>query len=220
MLLAHGELKLLKPHLRVHGFERLHALAAQQAPALLLTWHTGPYRAVGAALHIHGFELLVMERRAIPPSATVPLDRVSAGGDVWRSAAALKAAVDRLRGGGFVLLAGDGRQGIGGVEAEVLGRRLFFRQGLATLVRLSGAPVLPIVASWRGSSIDVTVHPPLEVPAGSPADQLAERVVGASARWLDSYLRAFPEEIWPERVRELLAAPAARDAPVLGAPRC
>jgi lauroyl/myristoyl acyltransferase len=221
MLLARRELKLLKPCLRVHGFERLHTLAARQAPAILLTWHTGPYLAVGTALHIQGFEVLVMQRRATLSSDAVRLDRVSAEGAPWRGAAALKAAVDRLRGGGFVLLAGDGRQGVGGVEAPVLGHRLLFRQGLATLVRLSGAPVLPIVASWSGNSIDVTVHPPLELPTGVGADELEETVVRVAACWLDGYLRAAPEELWPERIREILAAPAVNTAaPALSAPRC
>jgi lauroyl/myristoyl acyltransferase len=214
MLLARGELDGLKPCLHVHGFDRLHALAAAKAPALLLNWHTGPYRAVGAALYLHGFRPLVIEHHSIPHSATVPLERVSAGGDPWRATAALKAAVDRLRSGGFVLLAGDAYEGAGGIEAAILGRRFVFRQGLAALVRHSGAPVLPVVASWRGASIDVTLHPPLELPAGGDA----EGVVGATARWFDGYLRAHPEELWPDRMRELLAAPViAESPPVLGA---
>lgn len=204
-LLARGELERLKPCLRVHGFERLHALVAKRAPAILLNWHTGPYRAVGTALYVHGFEPLVMEHHPIPHSVTVPLERVAAAGDTWTATAALKAVLDRLRSGGFVLMAGDGYEGARGVEAEVLGRRLVFRQGLATLVRLSGAPVLPVVASWRGGSIDVTLHPPLELRGGGDA----EAVVGACAHWLDGYLRAHPEGLWPDRMREMLAAPPA-----------
>jgi lauroyl/myristoyl acyltransferase len=207
-LLARGELDRLRPCLKVHGFERLHALAAEKTPALLLNWHTGPYRAVGAALYLHGFRPLIIEHHSIPHSATVPLERVSSGGDPWRAPAALEAAVDRLRSGGFVLLAGDAYEGAGGIEAAILGRRFVFRQGLAALVRHSGAAVLPIVASWRGGSIHVTLHPPLEAPASGDA----ERVVGATARWFDGYLRAHPEELWPDRMRELMAAP------VLGAP--
>ena len=215
MLLAHGELDRLRPCLQVHGFERLHALAAAKAPALLLNWHTGPYRAVGAALYLHGFRPLVIEHHSIPHSATVPLERVAAGGDPWRATAALKEAVDRLRSGGFVLLAGDAYEGAGGIEAAILGRRFVFRQGLATLVRHSGAAVLPIVASWSGGSIHVTLHPPLELPASGDA----ESVVGVTARWFDGYLRAHPEELWPDRMRELMAAPVVADGPAaLGTP--
>jgi lauroyl/myristoyl acyltransferase len=204
-LLARGELERLRPCLRVNGFERLHALVAKRAPAILLNWHTGPYRAVGTALYVLGFEPLVMEHHAIPHSVTVPLERVAAAGDTWTATAALKAVLDRLRCGGFVLMAGDGYEGARSVEAEVLGRRLTFRQGLATLVRLSGAPVLPIVASWRGGSIVVTLHPPRDLWDGGDADA----VVQACARWLDGYLRAYPEELWPDRMREMLAAPPA-----------
>ena len=216
MLLARGELRRWKPCLRVRGFERLRALVAQRTPAVLLSWHTGPYRAVGAALYVDGFDPLVVERRAIAHSAAVPLERVSAEGEPWRATAALKAAVDRLRGGGLVLWAGDGYEGAtGGGEVEILGRRVVFRQGLATLVRLSGAPVLPIVASWRGGLIEVTLHPPLELAAGGAAGRTPEAIVGTAAGWLDGYLREHPEELWPERVRELLAAPAAgKSAPV------
>ena len=156
MLLARGELRRWKPCLRVRGFERLRALVAQRTPAVLLSWHTGPYRAVGAALYVDGFDPLVVERRAIAHSAAVPLERVSAEGEPWRATAALKAAVDRLRGGGLVLWAGDGYEGAtGGGEVEILGRRVVFRQGLATLVRLSGAPPVgwtAIFASIRRSS--------------------------------------------------------------------
>jgi lauroyl/myristoyl acyltransferase len=210
-VLARNDLGRLKPCLRVHGFERLHALAAERSPAILLGWHTGPYRAVGAALYVHGLQPLVVERRAIAQSAGVPLERVSAEGEPWQATAASKAAVDRLRGGGSVLWAADGYEGAtGGVATDVLGRRVMLRQGLATLVRLSRAPVLPTVASWRGGSIDVTVHPPLDVSAAGATD---DAVVRAAARWLDAYLRRHPEELWPERVRELLALPAAAPSP-------
>jgi lauroyl/myristoyl acyltransferase len=132
---------------------------------------------------------------------------VSAEGEPWRATAAMKAAVDRLRAGGSELWAADGYEGAtDGIATDVLGRRMLFRQGLAALVRLSRAPVLPIVASWRGASIDVTVHPPLDLSAAGGTD---DAVVQAAARWLDGYLRRHPEELWPERVRELLALPAA-----------
>jgi KDO2-lipid IV(A) lauroyltransferase len=195
--------RVLAPHVRTHGFERLHALRAAGRPVLLVTWHAGPYPAVGAALLAVGVDFLALRHRVRGP-ACAGMQTVATGEGSWSAVTALKHAIERLRAGGLVLMAGDGLRGerASTTEVSVLGRRVGFHHGLAALARHSGAPVLPVVARWRGGSIEVHLHEPL---APSATDR--DGVLHAAARWLDGYLRSAPEELRPDRIRLLLAAP-------------
>ena len=193
--------RVLADHVRTYGFERLHALRARGIPALLVTWHAGPYPAVGAALLASGIDFLALRLRVRGPESA-GMETIPTGSTAWPAVAALKHAVARLRAGGCVVMAGDGLQGESATEVEVLGRRVRFHHGLTALARYSGAPVRPVVARWRGGRVEVHLHEPLAVPANGHGDLLH-----AAARWLDGYLRSAPEELRPDRVRLLLAAP-------------
>lgn len=197
--------RVLASHVRTYGFERLRSLRAAGRPVLLVTWHAGPYAAIGAALIGAGLDFLAIRHRVRGP-ACAGMETVATGDGAWSAVTALKHAITRLRAGGLVLMAGDGLRGDGAstTEVVVLGRRVGFHHGLAALAQHSGAQVVPVVARWRGASIEVRLHEPLTVPA-TDRDGLLHEAAG----WLDRYLRSAPEELRPDRIRLLLAAPRA-----------
>lgn len=191
----------LASHVRAHGFEPLRALRAEGRSAVLVTWHTGPYLAVGAALLACGLDFLALRHRVRGP-ACAGVHILPTGGGPWEATVALKQAITRLAGGGLVVMAGDGLQGESGTDVELLGRQVAFQRGLAVLAHHAGVPVFPVTARWQGGRVEVRLHEPLPV-ATTDQDELLRQ----AARWLDGYLRATPEELRPDRVRLLLSAP-------------
>lgn len=186
---------------RSPGTVRLGQIHAGKRPALLLAWHVGAMFGVRAAL-----------QRANVPALTLrnlPLESTNA------RAGALKRAVDHLRAGGLVVAVPDGPGGTNTDEVECLGRRIVLRRGPFMLARMTGAPIIPIVAAWEpDGSISVRVDPPLDRPS-SPSDAAVSfdhELAGGAARWLEAYLRAEPQEIWLWTLRNFLEAPRVGSA--------
>ncbi len=208
-LVAQGAVREVSSCLRLRGFERLFALRERHVPAILVTWHTGPYQIVGTAVRSQGLEMLTIARGIADPELNEG-HSITPAGSQTQAVAALKRAVVHLRAGGIAGVAGDGNYGSSVTEVTVLNRRLAFRHGFATLARLTGAPIMPIVASWNGGTIDVTVHEPLALPAPVETPlEFEHAVLHAAAAWFDGYLRTYPTELRPDRVRMMLTAPRA-----------
>jgi len=196
--------------IRWRGLEFLERLRAEGKPAILLTWHTGPHQAVFAAL-------ARLQEPVGFVGAELPDFQTPERWQVFNSAAqgtaptaAIRRALSSLRGGGLVVVSGDGRHGTSAVEVTCLGRLMTRRTGAAALARLTGAPVFPVVASWRfgGGRLDVTVHEALAIPPHCPdAASFDRAVVTAAARWYESYIECHPAELPADRLRELLDAP-------------
>jgi hypothetical protein len=94
---------------------------------------------------------------------------------------------------------------------EFLGRRILLARGPFVLARLSGAPLIPIVAGWtadrhirveRGSGLDVGVP-----PSGGEAFETAAARVTAS--WMERRVLQSPGELRPHTIRWLQSAPLA-----------
>jgi lauroyl/myristoyl acyltransferase len=135
----------------------------------------------------------------------------------------LKRALEYLRGGGLLLTSLDAQIGNDTAELPFLGGRLTLRRGVATLARLSGAPLLPITQRWasRGARITVTVHDPIPCPSSPGETRIAfeNALLAEAARWVEAYARAVPQEMcldllaehWrgPDEADPLEEAPAA-----------
>jgi hypothetical protein len=191
-----------------HG-ERLRQLREQKRSALLISWHVGPGLANVCALYRLGIPTLfvVYDRPCrLPPG----LEVCSTTGGADNRALALKRAISRLRGGGFVYIAMEGR-GESTLEIPFLGRQIRVGRGPAILARLTGSPVIPLLARWEpsGGTICVTVHEPLPLPLCPPqVGVLFEQTLLETAwRWIEAYLRTLPYELSPRILRSLLRAP-------------
>lgn len=129
-------------------------------------------------------------------------------------AAAFKEAVDTIRRGGTVVAIVDGPGGSSTGDVECLGRRVVFRRGPFALARLTRAPLVPVVGAWtQGGAIEMRAGPDIEPAAACSScgpDDVETGLAASVARWLESYLRAEPQEIWPSTIRNFLAAPPAR----------
>ena len=165
---------------------------------VVLACHVGAFLGIRAALHsINGTALVLRD---------VPMQ------DFASRSAALKRAVDHVRAGGTVVATIDGPGGTSTGEVECLGRRIVFRRGPFVLSRLTGAPLVPVVCAWTSDArIAVRIAAPIDRPANRDlaADEFETLMAARTARWLDAYLRAEPQEIWLSTLRNFLAAPRA-----------
>jgi lauroyl/myristoyl acyltransferase len=136
---------------------------------------------------------------------------VLAGGGEAERAAALWRAVRYLKDGGLVLIAADGLAGDRTRPVEFLGRRILLARGPFVLARLSGAPLIPIVASWtsdrqirveQGSALDVGVPP-------SNGEAFEAAAARATASWMERRVLQSPRELRPHTIRWLQTAPRA-----------
>jgi lauroyl/myristoyl acyltransferase len=181
------------------------AFAALEPPVILVTFHIGPYQAIGAALRLLPGDVVALTRDQYKRQADVTL--LPGGENERQRVRAFRRALSTLRSPGFVLITVDavtpGDYEVSSVEAPLLGGTILLARGAFALARISGAPVVPVIARWRGTELELVLG-----DAISPTlDETA--MAAATAQWAESYLREFPGEV-SVFVLERLRAPEPR----------
>jgi hypothetical protein len=146
-------------------------------------------------------------------TAAPPLEIVTTEGDEQCRAAVFGRALIHLQRGGFVVLALDVVPGTG-LRVPCLGRTVELARGPFALARLTGAPLVPLVARWRRSGVEVLTGEPLDSLETKPArDPVVDpsawesALAAAAARWLEGYLQETPAELGLGLLRILLSSP-------------
>jgi lauroyl/myristoyl acyltransferase len=161
-------------------------LAELQPPMVLVFAHAGPFHALGAALNRLRGEVLAFNRGAVGPTPGITV--IAAGDDEWGRARVFQRALTTLRSGGFVVLAIDGYEA-STLEVPLLGGVISLARGPFALARMTGAPIVPVAARWRGSCAEVECGDPIT------PDESEQVMAAATGAWLEGYLRRFPGEI-------------------------
>ena len=188
------------------------ALSALRPPLLLGTFHVGAVHALEPALEQLPGPVLALRHGPLHTAAP-PLEIVSTEGDEQRRAAVFHRALTHLlQGGGFVVLALDVVPGIG-LQVPCLGRTIELARGPFALARLTGAPLVPLVARWRRSGVEVLTGEPLDPRETEPTLDAAvdptaweSALAAATARWLERYLQGAPAELGLGLLRSLLSS--------------
>lgn len=167
------------------------AMPELRGPLILASFHVGPHQALGAVLRSLPGEVLAIDRGQYVPGRDFTL--VTAGEDEWERARTFQRALGALRADAFVFVNLDGQHpdefDVSTIEVPVLGRTLPLARGAFALARISGTPIMPLVARWRGTAIEVIAGEP--VPAGQSEPEMARAV----AAGIDRYLTEHPGEI-------------------------
>lgn len=189
---------------------RARALRERKGPAIIAFWHHG-------ATHMVSLGLQTIKVPAVVIGAFMPggwfKRAVSAdmkfvlSGDARQSTIALKMALDRLRQGGAVAVAVDGSSGPGQIEVPFLGRRFPIARGMAVLARLTGAQIIPVLASWIGKewSIDFRIYEALPLPPldSLSADDWEREVVTTTVKHFEKVVCTFPGQSRLEQLARL-----------------
>jgi lauroyl/myristoyl acyltransferase len=160
-----------------------HVPALPKPPLIVVTFHLGPLTALGAALEASiGPVLAPVERRRVGDSAALRERR--------RTRTFYEAA-QFLRAGGSVVIALDPYLA-SWIRVPFFGGTAPLARGAFALSRMTGAPIVPAVVRWRGTRVEVVAGETLEAADGPDREHA---LAATTARWLEDYLRANPEEI-------------------------
>lgn len=172
-----------------------HSLEALRRPVILGTFHVGALLALGAALERVPGRVLVLRRRISGAAVSQGLTIEPTEGDEQHRARVFYRALDWLRDGHCVFMPLDPEEAVR-IAVPFRGRSLLLARGPFAMSRIMQVPIVPIVARWRGSRIEIVVGDPIP-----PSDDESEIAAGAAA-WLERYLLESPLEI-SERILSL-----------------
>ena len=178
-------------------------LASLRGPAVLATFHVGAMEMLGVTLdQLQTPVRVLMSGLPLSRASAVTVGRVPKNDPVGR-AAPVHDAVYALRRQQLVLVAVDGGEE-GTFALECLGHTIRLGRGAFALARITGAPLIPLVARWRGTSIEPVIGEPIR-PGGASTD-IERDLATAAVRWLERYLLESPGEIGPAMERFIPAS--------------
>lgn len=178
------------------------SFTALRPPAILGTFHIGALQALGpVAEHLPAPVLTLRMGRLYAPKPPM-IEVATTEGTEQNRAALFRRLLLHLEGGGFILVALDVAPGAS-IQASCLGRPLSLARGPFALARLTGAPLLPLAASWRRGGVEVVLGERLVSESGESA------LASSAARWLEDYLQASPAELGLGLLRALLGLTGA-----------
>lgn len=170
-----------------------------QPPVIVATFHTGPVIALGVVAE-HCNEGVLGLRSMDLGVSRAPHVSIHFDMDTEEQRAASFVAAHRsLREGVFVFMAVDPMQS-GGMRVRFFDGTLRLARGAFALTRMTGVPIVPVIARWEGDRIAFTVGKAL---SGSDEVETAT----AAARWLEAHLRERPEACSDHLIE--LTAPSA-----------
>lgn len=225
----HQQTRLLMTLLRRHGIASLArsfdfdpsslaalARASADAPLIFLTCHAGPVFALGCAFSRLGIRPLAIRRTNGWYPATPGIDLAPSDGPGESRAAAFASGLSRLRDGGLVLMAADARGFSTTHAVPFFGRGVAPARGPFALARMTGAPIVPIVArDTSQGSVTLLLGEPLQVQGRGTGAESA--LAAAAMAWFESYISRHPEELWVGSLRWLRSAPwLGQEAPISG----
>ena len=167
-------------------------LVELRPPLVLASFHVGPLPALAPLLAQLPGEVVALDRGQFGALPNLPV--LPGGEDTAARAAAFNRALAALRSGGFAFITIDAFHPqefeVAAIEVPLLGRTLPLARGAFALSRIAGVPLVPLVARWRGTAVEVELGDPISPgPGGERA--LAEK----AAAWVENYLRARPGEM-------------------------
>jgi Kdo2-lipid IVA lauroyltransferase/acyltransferase len=173
--------------------------------ALILTAHFGNFELLPSVHAMNGYQISLVHhaQRFVPGDVLLTYVRERAGVDPIRKHTAARAVLRTLRSGGLVGIPFDqNAKRREAVFVPFFGEPAATSSGLARLVRISGAPVVPIfiVRLPDGRSHRVEVHD--EIPLQRTEDEKAdiEENTRRFVKAVEDMVRRYPEQfLWTHR---------------------
>jgi len=192
-------------------------LLAHGRGLLVLTAHTGNFellarlwgRATGVEIAV--FHRAMRNRRI---DGFVRKGRSACSFRVLDRGGTVREALRILERGGVFVVPLDQNQLPGrGIFVDLFGRPACTSTLLARLALVSGAPVLPVFAVWRGKDTVAEIGAPIETPGrlhGGPKDVVVRALTECYTREIERLVRAYPSQ-WNWAHRRWKTRPDAED---------
>ena len=114
---------------------------------------------------------------------------------LWEPMPTIRVHFERLKQNRIVCVAGDGTLGWNSVRKNFLGGYRTFFTGMASLSRITGAPILPLFCIQEdGDKTVVIIEPPIALDSTTDRDSASELCIDQHVNLLESYIRRYPEQ--------------------------
>lgn len=208
----HSGLDYFADRIKIHNSDYLFHLHKSKHPVIIIVGHIGPDLASLSCLYKLGIPVLALKHIAdfnCPPE----IELAETHSNPSKKAFALKRAIDHLKTGGIVFVAFDiGSQKNEFHKVKFLERQYSFPSGIALMSRLTGAPIIPMHATWPSIKVrmDVYIHSPIK-PLTKPSDKtnFDKELITKSARWYEKEIIKNPCLLRPYFLDILLSLPKA-----------
>lgn len=198
----------------------LEQAAARGHGIIYLTSHTGNWELCGVVMGGLGGSVdgVVGDQKNLWVDGYVKRLRARAGVRQIPIGSALREVMRRLAAGGRVVLAADQDGGRDGVLLEFLGRPASCQAGPARFAYRSQAAIIVCLDRHLGNGRhEVLLHPPIVPDPAQPEEAEVARILAASNRYLEAFLRRYPEQyFWMHRRWKSGTERVAAGEPVCG----
>lgn len=187
------------------GFEHLEGALAAGRGAVLITGHCGNWEMLNARLGVGGIPMTIAVREVYDPriNQLATALRARFGTEVvFRGKEAGQLLNDGLaRNRVLGLLIDQDIRNVPGIFVPFFGRPAWTPSGAAMLALRKGVPVVPAFIHRRpDGGHHVTVHPPLDPPAGASLRERIERLTAAATAAIEDQIRTHPDQwVWMHR---------------------
>ncbi|MBW1812466.1 MAG: hypothetical protein JRJ39_01990 [Deltaproteobacteria bacterium] len=199
-LLKSDEIDKLVRLFQFHNEQNLLDLYYKKKPAIIVYSHLGTNLASTVGLYKLGIRVFIIQPRNYF-NHTKLIDFLQTPNIHGRKNTPyiLKNAYNHLENNGFVLISVDGFVGESAIWLNFLQRKYPFQRGIASLHRLTGAPIIPVSVEWtdKNNLIDFIVHDQITVPPSRKisAIKFDELVTTKIAKWLEEKIVSTPHQI-------------------------
>ena len=114
---------------------------------------------------------------------------------LWEPLPVMRVLFDRLKQNAIICVAGDGNLGWNSVRKNFLGGYNTFFTGMASLSRVTGAPILPLFCVQEDSDkTAVIIESPIALDSTKDRDSALESCIDQYVSLLESYIKRYPEQ--------------------------
>ena len=208
-LFRRSGLEPLLPYVVCRDTEQLFSCESVKRPTIFIHFHFGPLIGLPAGLLKLGITAAILTGQNSDTPLPEELIRYHILDSTESRAQALLKAIEHLSSNGNILMAIDG----GGSSyhlVELLGHRIPFMRGAATLSRLTGARLIPVVTRWipdRGRILFQAL-PAITPPSGKSMNdaEFENALLTEAAHRFDETMKEAPEEFSLTQLRRFLHA--------------
>jgi hypothetical protein len=152
-------------------------------PMILVSFHFGRVKSLGPLFEQLPGKVLILEHEKDLSPPRPGVERVTTGGGEMARIAAARRAADLLREDGFVFMLLDRGGDTAKTPIALFDRTFLLSSGAFQLARITGAPIMPVIAEWREGRLEIMLGTPI-----APTEEAA--MANTLASWLED---RFPE---------------------------
>lgn len=192
--------EFIKQHIRLHNFQYLNEVKAQNRGGIFLTAHLGNWELGGAVMASLGHKMVAvaLPHKERPVNNLFNQQREDKGITIVPISQAIRRCMETLKNNGLVGLVGDRDFNLHGELLNFLGRKAIVPRGPAVLSLRSGAPVIPVfLTREQDGTFDLHICQPIYPPEDQIGQDNTEAMLNIIKQYvpvIESFIRKYPDQ--------------------------